>query len=239
MMKLRTVVVSFCVYIGLPAYAEEPATVVDEAPAPTEGRTAVPADPAVKPVGFVDANRDGINDRFFDADGNGTNDVDGTQYPHHFRSADSDGDGVNDLFVDSDGDGVNDLDASFTDSDKDGFCDNVIDEDGDGVNDITGGKYDRDSLEGFRHGRVDEESKVTHGVFVDEDGDGMHDRPGMELMRGEQLDRFVDEDGDGICDGRQITGRKTIGHGEAGEHGRRGRHGRGSSKAGGMGMPKE
>lgn len=160
------------------------------------------------PRGYVDQNRDGINDLFRDADGNGVDDVTKKAYPHRFRFVDANGDNINDLFADADGDGVNDRDAEYVDRDADGICDNVIDYDGDGVNDITGMKYSRASLQGARFGRVDEVRGIIHSRFVDEDGDGMHDlhgitgrahRPGMDV--------FVDEDGDGICDGRNIRGR--------------------------------
>ncbi|MCY3667809.1 MAG: hypothetical protein OXH81_19275, partial [Gemmatimonadetes bacterium] len=45
-------------------------------------------------VGYVDADRDGINDRFRDQDGDGVNDLNGQPYPHHFPFLDEDEDGV-------------------------------------------------------------------------------------------------------------------------------------------------
>ena len=76
--------------------------------------------PAPALIGYVDGNRDGINDRFRDADGDGIDDISAKPYPHRFRFVDEDGDGKNDLFIDSDGDGVNDLDGRFRDENADG-----------------------------------------------------------------------------------------------------------------------
>ena len=163
--------------------------------------------PKAAVIGYADADLDGLNDRFRDANGDGLDDVSKKPYQHHFRFVDQDGDRVNDLFVDQDGDGVNDLNARYKDADGDGICDNVIDFDGDGINDITGAKYGRKSLGGYRFGRVDEERKTVHRLFVDEDRDGMND-----LIRrfhppggpGPRMDHFIDEDGDGIADGRRL-----------------------------------
>lgn len=114
--------------------------------------------PAPRPeVGFVDADNDGVNDRFTDADGDGVNDIDG-------RASDEDADGIPDNVVDADGDGRNDItglryshrtlmggrfgriDESrhhrppFIDEDGDGLpdrrpADRFIDADGDGISD--------------------------------------------------------------------------------------------------------
>lgn len=159
--------------------------------------------------GYVDLNRDGVNDLFRDADGDGVNDVTKKPYPHHFRYVDENHDGVNEVFVDQDGDGVNDLEARNLDRDGDGICDNVIDNDGDQVNDITGRPYSRRSLNGFQYGMVDEERGMVHRQFVDEDGDGMYDGRLGSAAHGmdAQMDQFIDEDGDGICDGRTVGGR--------------------------------
>ena len=188
---------------------------------------------APKVLGYVDLDRDGVNDRFRDANGDGVNDITKVGYLHRFEFVDRNEDGVNDRFVDADGDGVNDLDARYVDRDKDGICDNVIDYDGDGINDITGLKYSKASLKGFRYGRVDEERKKVHRRFVDADGDGMHDLRGARGMRGRGgVDHFVDEDGDGICDGRTIRGRgmgppvwARRGHGTGDARGNAGRRG--------------
>ena len=157
-------------------------------------------------VGYVDRNRDGLNDLFRDANGDGVNDVSGEKYAHRFDFVDKDGDGVNDLFVDWDGDGVNDLHAKYVDADGDGICDNVVDFNGDSINDITGLKFGRKSLQGFRYGLVDEERGEVHRRFLDRDGDGMHDLLKEMHRRGGRpgLDRFIDEDGDGISDGRRL-----------------------------------
>ncbi|MEW6749400.1 MAG: hypothetical protein AB1505_00290 [Candidatus Latescibacterota bacterium] len=158
--------------------------------------------------GYADQDRDGVNDRFRDADGDGVDDVSGQPYPHRFAFVDADQDGVNDTFIDRDGDGVNDRDARYLDRDGDGICDNVIDYDGDRTNDVTGARYSRRSLGGFRYGLMDEERGVMHRRFVDEDGDGMRDEEPAAVGRDAEarMDRFVDEDGDGICDGRTLRG---------------------------------
>lgn len=177
--------------------------------------TAQPATPPAAPeeasgqqkfLGFVDADRDGINDRFRDADGDGRDDVGGRAYAHRFAFADRDRDGINDLFVDRDGDGVNDLDAECGQS-GDGGCANVVDQDRDGVNDITGLRYTRNSLRGYRYGRIAEELRQPLPRFVDQDGDGMNDLVRrffnrMEMDGRPSFDRFIDEDGDGINDNR-------------------------------------
>lgn len=180
--------------MAAPALADDPASPASDSP-------------AVSVIGYVDADLNGLNDHFRDANGDGVNDVSHKPYQHHFRFVDLNRDGTNDLFVDQDGDGVNDLDARYKDADGDGICDNITDFDGDGINDITGEKYSRKSLRGYRYGRVDEERKTVHRRFVDKDRDGMNDLirrfhppPGNEPRR----DHFIDEDGDGIADGRRL-----------------------------------
>jgi hypothetical protein len=160
---------------------------------------------AVGPVGYADEDRDGRNDRFRDADGDGVDEVSGSPYPHQFPFQDEDGDLLNDHFRDLDGDGVNDLSGAFADADGDGICDNVIDANGDGKNDITGRAYSKTSLEGFRFGRVEEERAKVHSRFRDRDGDGMNDL--LRSLRALPLagdDLFIDEDGDGISDIRRL-----------------------------------
>ena len=49
--------------------------------------------PAPALIGYVDENRDGINDRFRDADGDGIDDISAKPYPHRFRFVDEDADG--------------------------------------------------------------------------------------------------------------------------------------------------
>ena len=162
--------------------------------------------------GYIDADRDGANDLFRDADGDGIDDVSGKPYPHRFSFVDQDRDGRNDVFADQDGDGVNDRSGRYVDRDRDGICDNVIDFDGNGVNDITGLKYTRKSLQGYRYGRVDEERRRVHRRFRDRDGDGMHDVlqrfAGPDLGFNRKFDYFIDEDGDGIGDGRVLGPRR-------------------------------
>ena len=189
---------------GMPARADESESAPEE---PAAGEIEAPATETPKEAGYADADRDGANDRFRDADGDGVDDLSGKPYPHHFDFIDEDRDGRNDVFVDQDGDGVNDLGSRYVDQDGDGICDNVIDFDGDGRNDITGLKYSRESLDGFRYGRVDEERRRVHRRFVDQDGDGMNDlvrRFHLHRLEGERIDLFIDEDGDGISDGRRL-----------------------------------
>ena len=159
-------------------------------------------------IGYVDADRDGVNDRFRDQDGDGVNDLDGKPYPHHFPFLDEDEDGVNDRFRDQDGDGVNDLDGRFRDADDDGFIDNVVDFNGDRLNDITGAKYGPHGLLGYRFGRVFEERRHQVKQFRDADGDGMHDplKRLHQRLRAQKrrMDFFLDEDGDGIDDARLL-----------------------------------
>ena len=189
-------------------------------------------------VGFVDANRDGVNDGFADADGDGTNDVTGRPYLHSFGFQDENGDGKNDLWADADGDGVNDLlgriqkaQRRWIDRDGDGMMDeevgglrgkalkaHVLDADADGRNDITGEPYTGRDLGGYRYGRVDEENGVVASDFVDEDGNGTDDRfeeRGQGLEKGRKdMDLFIDTDGDGIADGRGLGHLKGKGKGE-------------------------
>lgn len=153
-------------------------------------------------IGFVDENRDGVNDLFLDANGDGVNDVDGKEYAHLFEFQDEDKDGLNDLWLDADGDGVNDLarkleaksggkvEKPWVDKDGDGILDAdvppikfqnaekyVLDVDGDGKNDITGIEYKgKGVMMGYRYGKIDEERGIEPNRFFDQDGDGMDDR---------------------------------------------------------------
>ena len=159
-------------------------------------------------VGYVDADGDGVNDRFRDADGDGVNDRNGQPYPHHFPFLDADGDGVNDRFRDADGDGVNDRDGRYRDADDDGFIDNVVDFNGDRLNDITGAQYGPHGLMGYRFGRIVEERRHQVKQFRDADGDGMHDplkrlHQRLHALK-RRMDFFLDEDGDGIDDARLL-----------------------------------
>jgi len=185
-------------------------------------------------IGFVDKNRNGINDKFHDANGDGIDDVTKKKYDHHFRFVDKNKDKINDVFVDKDGDGVNDLETKFVDENKDGISDNVLDYNKDGFNDITGLEYkDKDPM-GYRYGIVEEEAKKTHKKFIDENGDGMHDPIAEKRCFTDEdadgiHDRFVDEDADGICDGRTIgrqkhrRGQGGMGRGGRGQQRRRGK----------------
>jgi len=186
------------------------------------------------PVGFEDADQNGVNDHFADADGDGVNDVNGQAYAHAFQFRDSNGDGKNDLWADADGDGVNDLLHQFgkdawVDMDGDGIQDegsgmlngkalrqHVLDMNQDGKNDVTGDKITGSSLGGFKYGRVDEESGILDRGYVDADGDGRNDRSANGTSVGQQgraMDVFIDRDGDGIADGRGLSrsGKKSRG----------------------------
>ena len=192
---------------------------IDKKNAETKEETKEP-----KFIGFVDENRDGINDKFHDANGDGINDVTKEKYEHKFKfvdkNGDKNGDKINDIFLDKDGDGVNDLETKMLDENKDGINDNVLDYNKDGFNDITGLKYENKDLMGYRYGIVEEEAKTTHKKFIDENGDGMHDpiarRRCFTDEDGDGInDQFVDEDGDGICDGRRL-GRQRRHRGQGG-----------------------
>jgi len=175
-------------------------------------------------IGFIDRNKDGINDRFCDADGDGINDLTGQQYAHSFEFKDKNGDGINDVWTDADGDGVNDRlgrvmaeNSRWVDTDGDGIADQqrsslrgrelmgyVLDTDQDGKNDITGIGYSGRDLYGYRFGNVDEENGVADKNFNDADGDGINDRfmnqQRRTQLQHQRMDFFIDADGDGIAD---------------------------------------
>lgn len=89
------------------------------------------------PYGFQDADKDGVNDLFRDADGNGQDEVSGKPYLHAYPYADRDGDKKNDYFQDADGNGKNDL---FKPGKHIGnyFLILFLDADNNGLNDVTG-----------------------------------------------------------------------------------------------------
>jgi hypothetical protein len=178
--------------------------------------------------GFVDGNRDRINDHFRDANCDGVNDLDdrpfgpgfgfvdvdgdgiddrtGMPFRHPFGFVDSNGDGVNDAFVDADGDGVNDLTGvpyvgmpGWADLNSDGINDFFCDTDGDGINDLTGLPY------GHGFGWVDVDGDGVNDRFRDANGDGVNDvaqgpLAGMAFHIG-FCGLHTDADGDGIDDG--------------------------------------
>ncbi|MBN1155059.1 hypothetical protein JXB12_09110 [candidate division KSB1 bacterium] len=156
---------------------------------------------SISVVGYIDKNKDGINDLFHDANGDGINDVNDRPYLHKFDFNDENKDQVNDLWRDEDGDGVNDLmisllrqsgfkpKSSWIDMDGDGIRDKnahefegadlkkyVLDTDDDGINDITGLEVDDYYVHGYRYGMIDEEGGKKLADFNDDDGDYMHDR---------------------------------------------------------------
>ncbi len=151
-------------------------------------------------IGYQDADHDGFNDLFRDANGDGVNDISNLPYLHHFKFEDKNKDGLNDLWIDRDGDGVNDLmfdllrkrgiraETPWVDKDGDGIQDEnvkpkykvdlkefVLDMDQDGKNDITGIEFFSDNTMGFRYGCIDEDRSKEIPRFRDQDGDGMHD----------------------------------------------------------------
>lgn len=130
-------------------------------------------------IGFVDKNKDGVNDLFRDANGDGVNDVTGLAYPHIFGYKDENKDGINDLFIDANGDGINDYDSSFVDKNGDGINDNVIDADRDWRNDITGSIVRKFTVQARRIGRGGFQTRPGStketDVFVDREGDGLND----------------------------------------------------------------
>ncbi|MFZ5517097.1 MAG: hypothetical protein ACOY90_10695 [Candidatus Zhuqueibacterota bacterium] len=155
---------------------------------------------SVATVGYVDKNKDGINDLFADGNGDGVNDVSNLQYAHQFQYQDKNNDGVNDLWRDKDGDGINDLmiailkargirpEIPWVDHDGDGLQDSgvkavfkadlsefVLDADSDGANDISGIRFASDNTMGYRYGCIDEETSDEPYSFKDKNGDGMHD----------------------------------------------------------------
>jgi hypothetical protein len=134
----------------------------------------------LKFIGYIDKNRDGINDLFKDANGDGINDITGRPYPRLFGYIDKNRDGINDLFKDANGDGINDYDNSFIDKNGNRISDNVIDANGDGINDITGRVVRK-----FRVGKKKSVKSRKIGIkkfpsyevdiFVDKERDGFND----------------------------------------------------------------
>ncbi len=157
-----------------------------------------------KPIGFIDFDKNGINDLFCDANGDGINDINNQKYNHNFKFIDNNSDKINDIYIDEDGDGVNDLSVKFIDNNKDGFNDNIIDSNKDWINDITGIIYNRRSLRGGRLGFILEERGIRVKKWIDKDGDGHYDNievRGQNRGRG-RMDHFIDADGDGVSDNR-------------------------------------
>lgn len=181
-------------------------------------------------IGFHDKNDDGVNDKFFDADGDGKNDVSGEQYPHKFEFHDKNKDKINDIWVDRDGDGVNDLAPKLKGIERKDAHRNILDVNEDGRNDITGETYDKTKhhYKGETWGFWDETKGKLQGRFIDEDGDGIDDRMKdfdsfmKEHRHGRgKHDLFIDEDGDGICDGRTDFLNRMGRHGRKDHHGRK------------------
>lgn len=87
-------------------------------------------------IGYQDADHDGFNDLFRDANGDGVNDITSQPYFHHFKFEDQNKDGLNDLWIDRDGDGVNDLMFDLLRKRNVRAETPWIDSDGDGIQEI-------------------------------------------------------------------------------------------------------
>ena len=135
--------------------------------------------------GFVDADGNGVDDRY---------DLDGDGVPNHL-DLDHDGDGFSDLAesgngaLDTDGDGQPD---DLTDTDLDGMIDafDVAPADPlDGGSTSMPGDADMDGLEDYRDRDSDADgiTDAREGAYEDVDGDGL-------------VDGFVDGNGDGLDD---------------------------------------
>lgn len=161
-------------------------------------------------IGFEDEDHDGVNDKFYDANGDGTNDVDDQNYAHRFKFEDKNNDKINDMWVDRDGDGVNDLINKLSAEQRRDRNNNVLDVNEDGRNDITGEQFDPDKPDwkGEKWGFWNETEGKLQGPIIDENGDGIDDRVKdfngfmSSHGKGRKRDLFIDEDGDGICDHR-------------------------------------
>ena len=152
-------------------------------------------------IGYQDNNKDGINDLFIDANGDGKNDINSLNYPHSFKFEDKNKDDINDLWIDKDGDGVNDLmmkqlkkmgvkpQIPWVDKDGDGIQDRnvkpqyktdlrqfVLDLDKNNKNDITDLELTDTNIMGYRYGRIDEEKDKELKKIDDKNSDGMHDK---------------------------------------------------------------
>ena len=179
---------------------------------------------------FVDANRDGLDDRLAatplpltDSDNDGT--------PDYLDNADSDGDGVlNSLDADDDNDGIpdrNEGDAGV-DTDGDGIPDlRDLDSDNDGISDlIESGVDDPRRLDGDGNGRIDTAFPVGGNGLADaveagqetgkadHDGDGRADAPRDSDHDGIPDYRDPDADNDGLTDITEAGGPALDGDGD-------------------------
>lgn len=222
----------FILFWGVSVFAQS-----SDKPSPIQKEAKKVSSGGAKFIGFIDKDKDGINDKFRDANGDGKNDVDGKEYPHKFEYKDKNKDKINDLWMDRDGDGVNDLFLKFKGRARQKVRQNVLDVNADGRNDITGVKFDRAKHRwmGEKWGFWDEQKGKLQGRFIDEDGDGIDDRmKGFSGFMGNHnrstrmRDMFIDEDGDGIADGRDDfiskMGRCGRGGNQNGKKGHGGRH---------------
>lgn len=164
--------------------------------------------------GWIDADNDGKNDNFADANGDGVCDSGhsyaGYPYLMDLGFTDADRNGINDRFADADGDGINDLSRhaygqgfGFIDGNNDGINDNFRDADGDGICDISGIPYSHP------FGFADANNDGINDRFIDADGDGINDLNGrifiampgwVDLNDDGVHDFFGDANGDGIDD---------------------------------------
>ena len=121
--------------------------------------------PAPALIGYVDGNRDGINDRFSDADGDGIDDISAKPYPHRFRFVDEDGDGKNDITGAKYGPrGLGGYRYGRVFEERGHRLKRFRDEDGDGMHDPLKRLHQRLRLH-----------KRRMDFFLDEDGDGIDD----------------------------------------------------------------
>ena len=125
-------------------------------------------------VGYVDADRDGVNDRFRDQDGDGVNDLDG-------RFRDADDDGFIDNVVDFNGDRLNDITGAKY-----------------GPHGLLGYRFGR-IFEERRH-QV-KQFRDADGDGMHDPLKRLHQRLHAQKRR---MDFFLDEDGDGIDDARLL-----------------------------------
>lgn len=148
-------------------------------------------------LGYIDNDKNGVNDLYFDANGDGINDLNGEMTMiQNIKYIDENRDGINDLFSDNDGDGVNDIYifSKYTP---------IIDIDDNGINDITGIRYKKGFYSGFLYGSSVEEYGIILEDYEDKNGDFSDDHI-KEEIESKRNDRFVDDDGDGICDNRDV-----------------------------------
>ncbi len=156
-------------------------------------------------IGYADMDKDGINDNYFDRNGDGFNDINGEKL-FEIEFVDNNRDSINDIYTDSDGDGVNDIYILS------GIMP-VMDINHDLVNDVTGTQFCSGNYRGYMTGKYIEETGSIIEFYVDENGNFTDDAIEGRMYEFRH-DRFIDEDNDGICDGREnkLSPQKKRGH---------------------------